>query len=60
MINIKFAIVTSSSPFYIKFDGETTASNRIYKRLSSYSPTLGDRIAVLVIGAIYLVIGKVE
>lgn len=59
MINIKFATVTSSSPFNIKFDGENTASTRVYKRLSSYNPAATDRVAVLVIAGIYLVLGKV-
>lgn len=60
MINIKFATVTNIAPFNIKFDGENTASTRVYKRLSSYnSITSGDRIAVLVIAGTYLVLGKV-
>lgn len=59
MINIKFATVTSSSPFNIKFDGETVPSTRVYKRLSSYTPVNNDRVAVLLIAGIYLVLGKV-
>lgn len=59
MINIKFATVTSASPFNIKFDGEGTASARVYKRLSSYSPAANDRVAVLVISGTYLVLGRV-
>lgn len=59
MTTIKFATVTSVSPFNIKFDGENTASTRVYKRLSSYNPVVNDRISVIVVDGIYLVLGKV-
>lgn len=59
MIKIKFATVTSSEPFYIKFDGEEEASTRTYKRLSSYNPQISERVAVLIICGVYLVLGKV-
>lgn len=56
---IKYATVTSASPFAIKFDGESVASTTVYKRLSSYTPVINDRVAVLLTDGNYLCLGKV-
>ena len=55
----RYAVVTQTNPLRIKFDGEETASDRLYSRLSSYSPQLNDRIVVDVDEGKYLILGKV-
>lgn len=57
----KLATVTiaSGSNFKIKFDGEEVESQKIYKRLSTYSPQKGDRVLLAVISGTYVVLGKV-
>lgn len=41
---IRYATVTSINPFTVRFDGEIRDSPKIHKRLSTYSPTVGDRV----------------
>lgn len=41
------------------FDGEDTPSTRTYPRLSSYTPTAGDRVLVVVHGGSAVVLGKI-
>lgn len=55
----KYAAVTQINPLRIKFDGEETASDRDYNRLSSYNPQNGDRVVVDVDEGKYLILGKV-
>ncbi|WP_315122346.1 hypothetical protein [uncultured Clostridium sp.] len=57
----KLATVTiaSGSNFKIKFDGEAVESQKIYKRLGSYSPTKGDRVLLASVSGTYVVLGKV-
>lgn len=50
--------VTSVKPFRIKFDIDDKVSDRTYPCLESYSPTNGDRVAVLQLDNSYLVLGK--
>lgn len=60
---IKYAKVTevSDQNFYITFLGETIQSKMQYKRLSSYTPNLGDMVAVLEDKlSKKLIIGRVE
>lgn len=57
---IKWGIVTSISPFHVRFDGEEESSPRIYKKPSTYTPQLNDRIAFLVIDSQYVCLGKYE
>ena len=59
-----FALATvtgvSSGGLTIRFDGDTAAGQKKYKRLASYSsPASGDRVMVAYIGGSYLVLGKV-
>jgi hypothetical protein len=43
----------------IVFDGETTASEKQYPYLSSYTPEADDRVLLARIAGSYIVIGKV-
>lgn len=57
---IKYATVTSASPFKVLFDSDTSVSeNNNYKKLSSYDPTVGDRVAFINDGRSILCLGKV-
>ena len=51
------ATVTSASPLEIKFEAATQATPAL--RLSSYSPVVADRVAVVRLGARLLTLGKV-
>lgn len=57
----KMATVTSvsGSNVYIQFYGETSASQKPYKRLSSYTPTVGDTVILQNINNSYVITGKV-
>ncbi len=57
---IKWAVVTSVSPFNVKFDGETTASPKAYKKPKGYTPTLNDRVCFLVVNKQYVCLGGYE
>ncbi len=50
--------VTNGSPS-IQFDGEETASGKLYARLSSYTPAINDRVLLAKISGTYIVLGKV-
>ena len=58
---IKYATVTSVTPFKVKFDIDGTESANIsYKRLVSYpAPAVGDRVVFLFDGKNILCLGKV-
>ena len=57
---IKYATVTSTNPFKVQFDSDATVSeNNNYKKLSSYDPTIGDRVAFINDGRSILCLGKV-
>ena len=43
----------------IRFDGEEEASEKQYSYLSSYQPTINDRIIVAVISGTYVILGKI-
>lgn len=43
----------------ILFDGEETASGKLYARLANYSPTTGDRVLLAKVSGTYIVLGKV-
>lgn len=49
---------TSGSP-KVTFDGESVVSTKTYTRLSSYTPTANDRVLLLVVGATYVILGKI-
>lgn len=61
MTEYRLAIVTStSSGIYVKFDGETTASSKKYKKLASYSsPAVNDRVLLVNVGGTYIIVGKI-
>lgn len=54
---IKWAIVTSLSPFKVRFDGETEESPREYKRPKTYTPVLEDRVCFLLVNNQYICLG---
>ncbi len=43
----------------ILFDGEETASGKLYAKLSTYSPSTGDRVLLAKVSGTYIVLGKV-
>ena len=59
-----FRIATVGSSFLnghaqLIFDGQTTATQKYYKRLSSYSPASGDRVLVVKDSGTYIILGKI-
>lgn len=54
----KVSGVTSGLP-KILFDGEETASGKLYAKLGSYSPVAGDRVLLAKVSGTYVVLGKV-
>lgn len=54
---IKWATVTSATPFKVRFDGEETESPRAYKKPKGYTPTVNDRACFLVLGSQYVCLG---
>lgn len=52
------ALFANDSP-QITFDGETTASEKQYAYLASYTPTVGDRVLLAIISGTYVVLGKI-
>ena len=59
---IKYATVVnvSNEGFNIRFNGEKESSPRVYKKLASYKPKIGDRVAILYDGNTYLVLGTID
>lgn len=43
----------------ILFDGEETASGKLYARLDSYTPAVNDRVLLVKVSGTYIVLGKV-
>jgi len=43
----------------LQFDGETAPSAKKYKRLSSYTPAVGDRVLMAEIAGTYVILGKI-
>lgn len=44
----------------IQFDGETSVSQKIYKRLASYNnPQINDRVLIMPISGTYVILGKI-
>lgn len=43
----------------LRFDGEDVPRAKTYRRLASYTPSMGDRVYVVPISGTYLIIGKV-
>ena len=50
--------LSGGSPVIV-FDGETVASPKKYARLASYTPTVGDRVALIGTSGTHLILGKV-
>lgn len=45
---IKWAKVTTATPFRVTFLGEAIESSMTYKKPSTYSPAIGDMVAFIV------------
>lgn len=58
---MRLATVTSTAGgVKVQFDGETTPSTKLYKRLASYSsPAVNDRVLLVNVGGTYVIIGKI-
>lgn len=52
-------VASISSGLKITFFGEESPSGKTYKRLSSYSPVLGDVVCVAKVNGSWLVLGKI-
>lgn len=50
---------TSGTGTRVRIDGEDSATQKRYMRLSSYTPTVGDRVMLVQISGTYVIIGKV-
>lgn len=59
--NYHMATVTSISNGrpYVRFYGENAPSQKPYKYISSYVPTVGDKVLMIRAGASYVIMGKV-
>jgi hypothetical protein len=58
----QFAIGTLTSitgGYFVQFDGEGAASTRAYKRLSSYTGVVADRVLLAQSGTTWVILGKV-
>jgi len=57
----RMAVVSSISSGrpYIRFYGENAASQKPYKYLQSYTPTVGDKVLVARVSKTYVILGKV-
>ena len=49
----------TSDGIKIKFDGENTASEQLYTRVDSYTPTINDRVILGEAAGTYVIMGKV-
>lgn len=54
----KLATVTSASG-QIRFWGEDTPSSKTYKRLKSYTPTVGDTVVLARVNSSYVILGAI-
>ena len=56
----RMAVVSSiRSNIYLTFYGEEEMSQKPYKRLDSYMPSIGDTVVLQKVGSSYLITGKV-
>lgn len=55
---IKWAIVTSVSPFRVQFDGEERESPRAYRKPKNYTPDINDRVCFLFLNNQYICLGS--
>lgn len=52
-------IYTANKGTRVVIDGETVRTSKYYRRLSSYTPYVGDRVLILEIAGTYLILGKI-
>lgn len=55
----KVGSYTSGSGITLIFDGQTAATTKRFKRLSTYTPSAGARVLVAKIGGSYVILGAV-
>ncbi|WP_281659135.1 hypothetical protein [Halobacillus sp. Cin3] len=44
----------------VNFDGEQSAGLKKYKRLSNYTPSIGDRVLLARVKGSYVILGKIQ
>lgn len=49
----------SQGGVFVRFDGETAASPRAYRRLGSYTATVGHRVLMIRVGSTWVVVGNI-
>lgn len=53
-------VITSvTGGLFVKLDGEATARTKSFKRCSTYTPVVGDRVLIASISGTYVVQGSV-
>ena len=52
-------VASVAGGLYVRMDGESTAREKPYKRLASYTPAVNDRVLLAKISGTYVVLGKV-
>lgn len=60
---VRLATVTgydASQGLLIKFDGESNARTKRYRRIGSYIPSVGHRVLVQKLSGTYIVIGRIQ
>lgn len=54
------AVITSiTNGVFVRFWGENNASSKSYKRLSSYTPVVGDKVLLAQVGGTFVILGKI-
>lgn len=51
--------VDATQGIFVRFDGETTASPRGYRRLASYTAAVGHRVIMIRVGSTWVVLGNI-
>ena len=51
---------TSGSGVTVQIDGESAATTKKYTYLSSYTPTVNDRVLIAEVGGSYVILGKIQ
>jgi hypothetical protein len=53
-------VAASGGHLSLLFDGETTATQKYYPRLTSYTVSIDDRVLVAKVSGTYVVLGKIN
>lgn len=52
--------ITAGVGVSVQIDGETSATEKKYAYLSSYSPVVNDRVLIAEVAGSYVVLGKIK